>query len=354
MTMLKYLEQRKTYHEDAANKIGQQLSHFQSLINSPSVASPVFGCGLDDHLRKQGKVCIAWPLRSCICRLLQMEAVKEEGLFRVASSTLKVKRLAALFDTGEATDTALLDITDPHVFTGALKLYLRELPIPILGSNYNRWISEFGQCNTDDKKKESIDVILATLPQNNRHNLHFLLKFLHLAASHSDFNKMSAANLAIVMAPNLLWQQSSEGEHKPDLQKASVVNDIVEKLIEHVDFFFRGFGTGNIDFFREVSLQKPKSLMRPPRPSNPERVVVTVSSTSASMEEDKSEDNITEEANPPPPEVAAPGTPTMARTTPVPRPRHSKAAKGPPPPLAPKPTDRHSIQLGQSHNSTHL
>ena len=47
-----------------------------------------------------------------------MDAIKEEGLFRVASSTLKIKRLAALFDTGEASDFVINEITDPHVFSG--------------------------------------------------------------------------------------------------------------------------------------------------------------------------------------------------------------------------------------------
>ena len=50
--------------------------------------------------------------------LSQLDAIKEEGLFRVASSTLKIKRLAALFDTGEASDFVINEITDPHVFSG--------------------------------------------------------------------------------------------------------------------------------------------------------------------------------------------------------------------------------------------
>ena len=48
----------------------------------------------------------------------QLDAFKEEGLFRIASSTLKIKRLAALFDTGETSDLVIKEITDPHVFSG--------------------------------------------------------------------------------------------------------------------------------------------------------------------------------------------------------------------------------------------
>ena len=54
--------------------------------------------------------------------------MKEEGLFRVASSTLKIKRLAALFDTGEASDFVIKEITDPHVFSGECPRALHSMP----------------------------------------------------------------------------------------------------------------------------------------------------------------------------------------------------------------------------------
>ena len=257
-TLLKYLQLKKDFHEATAKQISEKIEHFQRLLNAPSVATPIFGCGLDEHLKKQGHgVCIALPIRTCVCRLIKMDALSEEGIFRVASSTLKIRRLAALFDTGEATDAVINDIHDPHVFSGALKLYLRELPVPLLGQSYEPWMSI--NSNNEERKKEAIDKILSTLPQNHRHNLHYLLKFFQLVASQSAVNKMTAPNLSIVIAPNLLWDtQSTEAaggsEHAPhrDLADTSIVNDIVETLLCHVDFFFRGFGTGTIDFFKEV------------------------------------------------------------------------------------------------------
>ena len=260
-TLLKYLQLKKDFHEATAKQISEKIEHFQRLLNAPSVATPIFGCGLDEHLKKQGHgVCIALPIRTCVCRLIQMDALSEEGIFRVASSTLKIRRLAALFDTGEATDANIKDIHDPHVFSGALKLYLRELPVPLLGQSYEPWMSIQQISNNEERKKEAIDKILSALPQNHRHNLHYLLKFFQLVASQSSVNKMTAPNLSIVIAPNLLWDtqitESGGSEHAPhrDLADTSIVNDIVETLLCHVDFFFRGFGTGTIDFFKEVIL----------------------------------------------------------------------------------------------------
>ena len=79
-TLLKYLQLRRDFHEATARQISDQIEHFQKLLTASSVASPIYGCGLDEHLRKQGHgVCIALPLRTCVCRLLQLDAAREEG-----------------------------------------------------------------------------------------------------------------------------------------------------------------------------------------------------------------------------------------------------------------------------------
>ena len=64
-----------------------------------------------------------------------MDAVKEEGLFRVASSTLKIKRLAALFDTGEASDFVINEITDPPVFSGECVLLVLVFLLSLVNFN---------------------------------------------------------------------------------------------------------------------------------------------------------------------------------------------------------------------------
>jgi hypothetical protein len=65
-------------------------------------SAPVYGSELEAHLKRSGSK-IALPLRTCVCRLLQLD-VCEEGLFRVAAPTLKIRRLASLLDTGDCSD----------------------------------------------------------------------------------------------------------------------------------------------------------------------------------------------------------------------------------------------------------
>ena len=141
-----------------------------------------------------------------------------------------------------------------------------------------------------------------------------------LVAKNSSINKMNPANLSIVMAPNLIWNclvDANDPSSQHDLSQTSIVNDIVETLIDQVDYFFRGFGTGHMDFFKEVTLEKPKTMIK-------------TNNSGSGVSENNGENN---------------------PRTPVPKPRQSKVPKGPPPPLAPRPS---IIQKSNANNSTHL
>ena len=105
------------------------------------------------------------------------------------------------------------------------------------------------------------------------------------------------------MAPNLIWNclvDANDPSSQHDLSQTSIVNDIVETLIDQVDYFFRGFGTGHMDFFKEVTLEKPKTMIK-------------TNNSGSGVSENNGENN---------------------PRTPVPKPRQSKVPKGPPPPLA--------------------
>lgn len=100
---------------------------------------------------------------------------------------------------------------DAHTVAGLLKLYLRELPEPLLASDlYNQWINatiKISNNNTDDSRDEHVTTlkkIIQQLPKAHHDNLSHLIKFLHLLTCHSDSNKMTATNLAITMAPSLI------------------------------------------------------------------------------------------------------------------------------------------------------
>ncbi|XP_032630961.1 rho GTPase-activating protein 1 isoform X2 [Chelonoidis abingdonii] len=64
--------------------------------------------------------------------------------------------------------------------------------------------------NMDVEESNRVDVVrktLQTLPEENYQVLRFLMAYLAEVSTHSDVNKMTNTNLAVVFGPNLLWDK---------------------------------------------------------------------------------------------------------------------------------------------------
>lgn len=91
---------------------------------------PVYGFSLEEHLRVTNRK-IALPIQLCVSALLKL-GMEEEGLFRIAAGTSKLRRIKLSLDACCLNLPAVLEYKDPHVIAGALKSYLRDLPEPLL------------------------------------------------------------------------------------------------------------------------------------------------------------------------------------------------------------------------------
>ena len=122
--------------------------HNQVRVTQPKVDTilltkrgfPIFGCSLSSHLASfplpSG---IAYPIQLCVTRL-GMLGLEEEGLFRLAAGSSKVKRLRAELEAG-LSSLPSLETADHHVLTATIKSYLRELPDPLMGAElYQDWV----------------------------------------------------------------------------------------------------------------------------------------------------------------------------------------------------------------------
>ncbi|XP_015778919.1 PREDICTED: rho GTPase-activating protein 44-like [Acropora digitifera] len=214
---------------------------------------PIYGCPLEDHLRVQERD-IAFVIEECVT-FLYKEAMDVQGLFRLAGSAAKIRKLIAEFDAG------LVDLaefgSDVHIVAGALKQYLRELPEPLMTfSLYNEWIQAHG-IQDNGARLQQYWSIVEKMPPLYKANLRYLVKFLGKLSENSEVNKMSASNIAIVIAPNIIW--SAEDEGGVNVQHTGVQSSIVEALIQHHDWFF----PGEIDFTRKTVVETNGSVSRP-------------------------------------------------------------------------------------------
>ncbi|XP_061563674.1 rho GTPase-activating protein 44-like isoform X3 [Cololabis saira] len=200
------------------------------------VEKPCYGKLLDEHLALSGRD-IAFPIEACVTMLLEC-GMQEEGLFRIAPSASKLKKLKASLDCG------VLDVqeysADPHAIAGALKSYLRELPEPLMTFElYNDWI-QASIIQDQEKRLQALLGACEKLPPTNNSNFKYLIKFLSKLTEYQDENKMTPGNIAIVLGPNLLWTHN-EGNITEMMTTVSLqIVGIIEPIIQHADWFFPG------------------------------------------------------------------------------------------------------------------
>lgn len=197
-----------------------------------SPIKPVFGVPLEEHLRVTNRR-LAYPLELCIS-FLNLYGMSEEGLFRSTGGPSKIKRLKLAIDSGCFSLPLLPEYRDVHVIAATLKSYLRELPEPLLTYTlYNEWMSIAKK--TDEERLNIVQEILKKLPKANKDNLTYLIQFLaRLSRNHSQ-NKMTSSNIAICIAPNLLFKKEGSGDL---MGICSVSNMLVELFINNVEKLF--------------------------------------------------------------------------------------------------------------------
>ncbi|XP_076980780.1 rho GTPase-activating protein 22 [Tamandua tetradactyla] len=172
----------------------------------------IFGQRLEDtvhHERKYGPRLAPLLVEQCVDFILE-RGLTEEGLFRLPGQANLVRDLQDSFDCGEK---PLFDsTTDVHTVASLLKLYLRELPEPVIPfARYEDFLG-CAQLLTKDEGEGTLELAkqVNDLPQANYNLLRYICKFLDEVQSHSDVNKMSVQNLATVFGPNILRPQVAD------------------------------------------------------------------------------------------------------------------------------------------------
>ncbi|XP_066892092.1 rho GTPase-activating protein 24 isoform X3 [Kogia breviceps] len=166
----------------------------------------IFGQKLEDTVRyekRYGHRLAPMLVEQCV-DFIRQRGLKEEGLFRLPGQANLVKELQDAFDCGEK--PSFDSNTDVHTVASLLKLYLRELPEPVIP--YAKY-EDFLSCAKLLSKEEEAGVKglakqVKSLPVVNYNLLKYICRFLDEVQSYSGINKMSVQNLATVFGPNIL------------------------------------------------------------------------------------------------------------------------------------------------------
>ncbi|XP_071609686.1 rho GTPase-activating protein 24 isoform X2 [Heliangelus exortis] len=166
----------------------------------------IFGQKLEDTVRyekRYGNHLAPVLVEQCVDFIRQW-GLKEEGLFRLPGQANLVKELQDAFDCGEK--PCFDSNTDVHTVASLLKLYLRELPEPVIPyTKYEDFLSCAKMLSKEEEMalKELVKQV-KSLPAVNYNLLKYICRFLDEVQSYSGVNKMSVQNLATVFGPNIL------------------------------------------------------------------------------------------------------------------------------------------------------
>lgn len=168
---------------------------------------------------------------------IEARGLQSEGLYRISGFSELIEDVKLAFDRdGEKADISSNAYEDINIITGALKLYFRELPIPLITYDaYPRFI-EAAKITDPEKRLEALHEALKLLPPAHCETLRYLMGHLKRVIQYEKENLMTSENLGIVFGPTLM--------RAPELDAMTALNDIryqrlvVESLITNEDVLF--------------------------------------------------------------------------------------------------------------------
>ncbi|XP_018101891.1 rho GTPase-activating protein 45 isoform X2 [Xenopus laevis] len=228
---------------------------------------------------------IPFLIRKCVSEI-EERALIMKGIYRVNGVKTRVEKLCQAFENGK--ELVELSQASPHDLSNVLKLYLRQLPEPLIPFRlYNGLMglakeslrgTETGkgprlQDKGPNTETDVLSIVvqlkelLQDLPSENRTTLQYLVKHLCRVSEQEQLNKMSPSNLGIVFGPALMRPRPTDAT----VSLSSLVDyphqaRIVETLIIFYSTIFQepvsntDIGTGNSSSDDTASMQSRARL----------------------------------------------------------------------------------------------
>lgn len=193
----------------------------------------VFGMQLNEHMIRD-RVHVPVVVALCI-QVVEELGLITEGLYRISGATSRLGLVKAAFDTGDW-DHAL-DVlreegrTDVHTVTSTLKLYLRELPEPLIPAELYNEILAAAQIPNKRALYVRFHQLVNALPDANYATLRAASLHWGRVAQHASQNHMSISNLGLCLGPTLCRQPSPA---TTDLAAAQLHLPLQSKAIESI------------------------------------------------------------------------------------------------------------------------
>ncbi|XP_069864496.1 rho GTPase-activating protein 45 isoform X2 [Dipodomys merriami] len=201
---------------------------------------------------------VPFIIKKCVCEI-ERRALRTKGIYRVNGVKTRVEKLCQAFENGK--ELVELSQALPHDISNVLKLYLRQLPEPLISFRLYHELMGLAKESLkaeaeakaasrgrqDGSESEAateamvgrLRELLQDLPAKNRATLQYLLRHLRRIVEVEEDNKMTPGNLGIVFGPTLLRPRPTEAT----VSLSSLVDyphqaRVIEALIVHYSLVF--------------------------------------------------------------------------------------------------------------------
>ncbi|XP_024126622.1 rho GTPase-activating protein 9 isoform X4 [Oryzias melastigma] len=223
----------------------------QALQEKGLIKDQVFGCSLE-MLCERERCTVPRFVRLCT-EAVERRGLDTDGIYRVSGNLAVIQKLRFLVNHERAVTTdgrymfpselvqeekLNLDESeweDIHVITGALKLFFRELPEPVVPFGFFTDIVETAKMPDYVEKVDRLKCLVLSMPPPNHDTLQFMCQHLRRVLGHSDTNRMTTQNIGIVFGPTLMRPEQDTGNMAVNMV---FQNQAVELILTEFDHIF--------------------------------------------------------------------------------------------------------------------
>ncbi|XP_041094237.1 active breakpoint cluster region-related protein isoform X2 [Polyodon spathula] len=206
------------------------LKYVEHSLQPPGIpstqSSEVFNIHIELVAEREG-ILVPHIVRYCV-EEVERRGLEEVGIYRISGVATEVQALRTAFSTNLRDALVRLKAVDVNAVSGTLKLYLRELPEPLLPPQYFQALASALAFDDPLEKQHRLLLVLQNLPSVNRNTFLFLLEHLRRVSQNQEVNKMTPQNLATVFGPSLLRPP------KEPLGESGLCVDISQEIVVQV------------------------------------------------------------------------------------------------------------------------
>ncbi|WFD44530.1 hypothetical protein MPSI1_003198 [Malassezia psittaci] len=232
----------------------QWLAHLQSVQHvrvDPSFDPGEYAAQVAEH---QGRACVAAlfqvslrelhirtgtaipPAIEALLREVETRGVHEQGIYRISGGKQAVDGLRKALKS-QAVQPLLLTRVDVHVIASCVKLWLRELPEPVVPFQYFHRLLEAEEITDPMRRVRLVGKLVRSFPPSHYLALERITSHLAVIARASKVNLMAPHNIGLVFGSTLLSPppgSSSVAEGFHSLGKAAHIVKILVVMHRHI------------------------------------------------------------------------------------------------------------------------